>query len=249
MQYNNLVINAGVTLEGNPADKVLVILVKNKLTLNGAIRMRGGAGGLAPVPPSWVCAVANPGVAGGFGGGGGGSETVYYCDGGNGGGNRAWATGQGGNAVAGAAGEPGLRFLDSLKSPLAFEIARYLFGSGGGSGAGYSNTWCPACHGGSGGDGGGAIWIEAKDIEFGPSNVINASGSSGGNGYSTTIWYGDGGGGGGAGGFIQIGYKTKTGSANMQVIGGSGGAPAGYSGYAFAGGDGASGLAAEFQAG
>ena len=231
LRYNNLTINAGVYLEANAV--VLVLLIKNKLTINGTIRMngRGGAGGASGDPPQ------NGGV-GAFGGGGGGSYTSDRY-GGIGGGpgtginthpfQAGWGGGGSGGNV-GPGGE-GKIYLSILKNPLIFELAHPLYGGGGG-GAG------PNGGSGAGGAGGGGIWIEANEIEWGASGLISANGINGVNGTG----YGSGGG-GGAGGFIQVVYKTKTGTSNIEANGGVGGT--GY--YGSNGGNGADGISAEFQ--
>ena len=242
LQYNNLTVNSGVYLEGNSADKVLVILVKNTLTINGTIRMdgRGGAGGAGN---------SSGGVGGGAGAfGGGGASGIGAAGGGGGGGGGAagadgtssggglgggtppywntggWSKGKGGDGVGAAAGGNGFNYMGNLLVPIHFEIARYLYGGGGG-GAGSAGI--------NGGNGGGVIWIEAKNIVWGSSGLISCNGTNGG---ASTVS-----GGGGAGGFIQIVYESKTGTSNFQVKGGLGGRGSYY------GGDGADGLAVEFK--
>ena len=211
LRYNNLTINAGVYLEANAV--VLVLLIKNKLTINGTIRMngRGGAGGANGDPPQ-------EGGAGAFGGGGGGSYTTDRY-GGRGGGPGAginthpfqagWGVGGSGGNVG--PGGNGTIYLSILKNSLIFELAHPLYGGGGG-GAG------PNGGSGAGGAGGGVIWIEANEIEWGASGLISANGINGVNGTG----YGSGGG-GGAGGFMQIVCKIKTGTATIQVNAVSGG--------------------------
>ena len=241
LQYNNLTVNSGVYLEGNSADKVLVILVKDTLTINGTIRMdgRGGAGGAGG-------AGSDGGAAGAFGGGGGGGDGSGTRGGGGGGGGTAgsdgiaggggggappywntggWSKGKGG--AGGGVGGSGYNYMGNLLIPIHFEIARYLYGGGGGGGRSY---------GANGGNGGGVIWIEARNIVWGSSGLISCNGTNGAGGSS-------GGAGGGAGGFIQAVYESKTGTSNLQVNGGAGGASA----YGRNGGNGANGLAVEFK--
>jgi len=242
LQYNNLTVNSGVYLEGNSADKVLVILVKDTLTINGTIRMdgRGGAGGAGGD-------VAYGGGAGAFGGGGGGGTGAGDRGGGGGGGGTAgsdsyfgggggggappywntggWSKGKGGDGDTNAGGS-GYNYMGNLLIPIHFEIARYLYGGGGGGGRSY---------GANGGNGGGVIWIEARNIVWGSSGLISCNGTNGAGG--------SGGGGGGAGGFIQAVYESKTGTSNLRVNGGAGGA----SSVGRNGGNGANGLAVEFK--
>lgn len=266
MQYNNLTIDkngggAGYYLEAHANDKVLVILVKNKLTLNGIIRMngRGGAGGSGDV--------GDGGDVGAFGGGGGGDNawatTLYAAGGGGGGGQNGQpgtsgspgtcgygggkyvvngtaifinpsqiGVGAGGNAMDDAAGQAGSVYMSAPLCPLPFETARYLYGGGGGEGGNPT--------GGNGGTGGGVIWIEANEIEWGASGAMTANGVAGSNGGINIS-----GGGGGGGGFIQVTYATKVGSSTFEVTGGTGGA--GTSGDGRAGGAGAAGRTGEFE--
>ena len=262
MHYNNLTIDAGFYLEGHADDKVLVLLVMGTLTLNGTIRMngRGGVGGSGNI--------GDGGDAGAFGGGGGGDTTelvaAYAAGGGGGGGQIGKAgtsgspgitgygggkyqvdgtatftqplqvgVGAGGDGVADATGQAGVTYMSALRCPLPFELARYLYGGGGGEGA-YSS-------GGDGGRGGGVLWVEAKIIIWGGAGVLSSNaipGSIGGNASS-------GGGGGGGGGFVQLVYKTKTGTSTLQATSGVGGATGGIAGKA--GGIGAAGLTVEVQ--
>ena len=261
MQYNNLTIDAGFYLEAHANDKVLVILVANKLTLNGTIRMngRGAIGGSGNV--------GDGGDAGAFGGGGGGdtaSAALRYASGGGGGGGQNGqagtegtpgvvgygggkyvvdgtaifinpsqiGVGAGGNAMADAAGQAGSTYISALKCPLPFETVRYLYGGGGGEGANPT--------GANGGSGGGVVWIEANEIEWGAAGLVTANGVAGSNGGMDV-----GGGGGGGGGFIQLAYSTKTGVSTFQVTAGTGGTTGGGDGSA--GGAGAAGLTGEFE--
>lgn len=216
--YNDLTIDAGQYLQGNASDKVLVLLVAGTLTINGTIKMngRGGAGGAAHASDAFG------GGAGAFGGGGGGGAA------GGGGGGYGSAGSKGSGSQLGGGGEfagsngfqhfgvggngtvvtAGTNLLSTLNTALPFEIARYLYGGGGGGGSGVTS--------GSGGAGGGVIWIEAENIVWGASGVVSCNGVNGSNGTF-------GAGGGGAGGFVQIIYKTKTGTATIQTTAGAGG--------------------------
>lgn len=251
LRYNNLTINSGFFLEGNAADRTLVILVKETLTINGTIRMnaRGGKG---------VATVCVGGGAGAFGGGGGAKVGTNYTGGGGGGGGQTGGTGESGTENIGMGGgdrashilslasdsrprfnlgghmrgrggngngSDGENYMAGLLSPLPFETLRTLIGGGGGTN-GFGNS--------PGGDGGGSIWIEAKNIVWGGGGLISANGSLGG--VNNTYYSGS-----GAGGGIQVVFKSKTGSSNIQVNGAS----AQGSGVA-RGGAGAIGLAAEF---
>ena len=252
-QYNNLTINEGIYLAGHSNDKVLVLLVKGTLTINGQIYMtdRGGLGGAGRSDAG----AGNPGGAGAFGGGGGPGSN--YRGGGGGGGGQpgdtaASGTGFGGGKFAnvsqppsnpfslgvGYGGDanyqtayPGVKTIANLLNPLMFEIARYLYGAGGGGGGRDALGTS-----GAGGRGGGVVWIEADTIIWGGSGLITANGS---NGAGPSV--GGGSGGGGGGGFIQVVYKSKTGSSTLQVNKGNSG------GISYDGGNGADGLAAESQ--
>lgn len=251
MRYNNLTINTGIYLTAHANDKVLVLLIKGTLTLNGTIKMdgRGGAGASGQGD-----GVNGGGKAGAFGGGGGGATT-----GGGGGGNgqdgdynggcggggrygvvssgtaidpQPWYnggpdTGRGGKSNPATAGVSYM--TDPLISPLIFEIMRRLYGGGGGSGS--------AVGGGLGGAGGGVLWIEANEIIWGGSGLFSSCGIAGG-----TVGGGQWGGGGGGGGSVQIVYKTKTGASAINRSGGAAGG-----GGAGPGAAGAGGIAGEFQ--
>jgi hypothetical protein len=249
LKYNNLTVNSGIYLESHANDKVLVLLVKGTLTLNGEIRMlaRGGGGGSAPAQGY----SGNPGGIGGFGGGGGGSVDSGQNGGGGGGGGQAGtaaagggdnhqyryggsSVGLGGDGHTGAgAGAAGSCYYDSILSPLPFSEARRLSGGGGGSGGHYSTGYS-----GAGGAGAGIIWIEANKIVWGGSGTLSAYGGNGGASSGVNA-----GGGGGAGGFIQVVYKEKTGNSTINVLGVDKGD--GYSTYD--GGAGAAGVYGEFK--
>lgn len=256
MQYNNLTINTGIWLTGNTADRVLAILVKGKLTLNGQILMNGrGALGGAGVVGTGVGLGGGAGAIGagaggssgaiiGGGGGGGGAPGLNGSTGGNSGATDQWqlgghSRGKGGDGVDGQAGGSGLNYIGSMNSPFIFEILKRFFGAGGGSGGNSS----PGGLSGVGGSGGGVIWVEANEIEWGASGIISANGI---NGSGTTSARG--GGGGGGGGAAQVVYKTKTGTSVITASGGTGGASGGGFGD-HAGGSGAAGLSGEFQVG
>ena len=251
MQYNNLTVNTGIYLEGHANDKVLVILVKGTLTLNGTIRMngRGGIGGTGNI--------SDGGDAGAFGGGGGGGATGLALGGGGGGFGQAgqveglgggrnestypWVPtlpfasfcGRGGNGGNVAVGTVGINLMNALLVALPFETVRYLYGAGGGEGTG-------GFDGGDGGQGGGVIWIEANAIIWGGAGIVSVNGVNGSAGGAAK-----GGGGGGAGGFAQIVFLTKTGASTIQATGGTAGAGGGGGG--FAGGAGVAGSTGEFQ--
>jgi len=255
MQYNNLTINTGVYLQGNTTDKGLVILVKGTLTLNGQILMneRGGAGGAGVVGVNG----GRGGSAGAFGAGGGGDGWGVKAGGGGGGGGvpgldgskggnylatdqwklGGYSKGKGGDGIEGQVGGTGVNYVDNPKSPFPYEIARILFGAGGGSGGNGSAGGLS----GAGGRGGGVVWIEAKNIVWGGSGLVSANGGAGSSGATA----GRGGGGGGGGGAVQVVYKTKTGSSTLTANGGVGGAAG--SGSDKAGGAGAAGITGEFQ--
>ena len=249
MQYNNLTIDAGKYLTAHANDKVLIILVKGILTINGTIKMdgRGGAGASGAGD-----GVNGGGKAGAFGGGGGGATTG---GGGGGGGQDGMYNGflGGGGIITaqtldcilpqpwnlggpdigrGGKSNPataGVSYMNNPLSPLPFGLIRHLYGGGGGSGS--------AVGGGLGGAGGGVLWIEANEIICGGSNVMSSNGVAGG-----TVGGGQWGGGGGAGGSVQLAYLTKTGTPNIASTAGAAG-----TGGAGNGAAGATGITGEFQ--
>jgi len=128
----------------------------------------------------------------------------------------------------GSTGGNGVTVWSNPTAPFSFETFRYCYGGGGGGGSMAV-----------GGAGAGLIWIEANSIVWGGSGLISANGVAGG----TWSWAEFNVGGGGGGGSIQVVYKTKSGSSNIQVNGGAGG----VGGYGeFVGGAGATGLQGEF---
>jgi hypothetical protein len=250
-QFNNLTINAGIAVALN--DKVSVILVKETLTINGAIEANneGGAGGgprLGGGPGAFGGGGGGGGITAGStrGGGGGGAgqdgEDGVVDGSAEGGGKRTptnvqnWGGngyGVGGKAPGSLVGVAGTRILPDPLCPIPFEIARLLYGGGGGGGS--------TATGGVGGYGAGVIWIEAKNIVWGAAGSVEAVGRNGGNASVN-----GGGGGGGGGGCVLIHYHTKTGSATIAVSGGAAGLKAGTG---LNGGAGAAGIGAEFKVG
>jgi len=112
------------------------------------------------------------------------------------------------------------------------ELVPLRGGGGGGGGGGNSGGGT----GGGGGAGGESIWIFAKSIVIGGTNVIQALGGNGANGSGSNA----GGGGGGRGGRIIIFHGGASGStlAGSTVNGGSGGTATGSGVAGTAGGSG-----------
>lgn len=118
-------------------------------------------------------------------------------------------------------------------------------GGGGGStqssinswGAGDGENYRGLATGGCGGDGGGGIWISARNIIITTTGIISANGGNGGNGAAytdvrrsgSTIYSDDkaysysGGGGGGGGGWIILFTERLINNGTVSVRGGSGG--------------------------
>jgi hypothetical protein len=181
------------------------------------------------------------GDGGKIGGGPGAGSCGYYGSGGGGAGygSTGGDGGLGGYAVdygtANDEGMGGVSYGDSL--PLSFD-----FGSGGGGGGyGEGSTGTPhqGTVGGDGGNGGGAVFMDAPQIRL--DGVISAEGSDGASGAKAAT--ASGGGGGGSGGTIVIrGYDVNLSSATLSAKGGTGGdGGEGANSYKGGGGGGGSG--------
>lgn len=244
MKYNNLTINAAKYLTAHANDKVLVLLVKGTLTINGTIKMdiRGGDGGVGSAT------YPGGGGAGAFGGGGGEGSGAVAGGGGGGGGFKGmgWSETLGyGNYSYGGGKRTIQAFYDAPdifvvtnQNYEAIPAIGYGIGGNGTKGAADAglNLVSPKSlfifeifrylYGGGGGGGnasgydggrgGGIIWIEANNIVWGGSGLITSNGGAG-------VTKGGGGGGGG----IQVVYKSKTGSSTYQATGGAAGGNAG----------------------
>ncbi len=143
------------------------------------------------------------------------------CNGGDGGGYGTAGTGGTragtGCPTAGASGTS--TYGDANLSKL------YLGSAGGGGGAGYAGAWDKV--GGTGGDGGGIVFISANKITS-TNGVITSVGLGGASG-ATGETISSGGGGGGAGGTIYLKGKTVDLQGGVSAIGGSGGTTGGSS--------------------
>lgn len=238
MNYNNLTVNAGITLYPDG----YVIYVKETLTLNGTIN-RNGNDGLncecydAGGPDWWYydCWSNGGGAAlptrslggsgaGGVGGGGGGDgpPNQYYCTTGSPGssveGIADSSGGIGGNNTGaspkcspGSGGTTTTAYIVDCQDidDIITNAATRLGGPGGGGGGGSAGG-----AGGGGGSGGGVVYISAKSISG--NGIISANG---GNGYGCTYATG----GGGGGGAIIIEYDIKDNfTGTVTVNGGSG---------------------------
>ncbi len=276
-EYNNLTIDAGVTLSLN-ASGAMLLCVKGNLTVNGTISVtgKGGPGGIAVASgnsPGGAYAAFLGGGGGsggslagqssGSGGAGGVGNTVVQATPSGDSGFSLGGTGGLGYSSAGGDGRPGAAALSRYTSagyryPKIASIQMLLYGGGGGAG-GYAQYMSTIYinTGGNGGKGGGAIIIEVfGNIIIGASGIIVANGENGGAGQigpGNRQWMGSGGGGGGAGGNIFIVHKgTFTNAGTIQANAGSGGvggdAPPSYVDGG-AGGAGAVGCTEVFQIG
>ena len=241
MNYNNLTINAGVTLDPDG----YIIYVKNNLILNGTIQRDGNPGldcecrqdgiddwwwyycynnGGGPALPTRSLGGSGAGGIGG-GGGGDGPPNQYYCDPGVAGSNvEGIANSSGGRGensrglspCNGAAGgtTTTAHIVDCQNiDDIITNASTRLGGPGGGGGGGSPSGEGGA--GGGGGSGGGVIYISAKIISG--SGAISAIG---GNGYACQFAIG----GGGGGGAIIIEYSSKSGFVGTTIVDGGAGA-------------------------
>lgn len=255
-QYNNLTINAGVTLTA----KNSIIGVKGTLTVNGTITANagGGAGGTCPLcsgsdgtEQGTAGIVGDVTGCGGSGGGGGGARS-WNGSTENASGSLGGACQQSGGAagssggVGGTGNAVGATYLVSAK---AWYRGDYLIGlgkgAGGGGGSAAKLNTNGDCTGGTGGVGGGWLYIEAKHVTVVAAGIISANGANGNNG---SVSGGDasggpaaGGGGGGGGGVLVIRYSTYSNSGTVQANGGTGGAEAHTPDHAIGGAGGTGG--------
>ncbi len=251
MFYNNLTVNAALTVAGHG------IYVKGTLTIGAAGTIiapgtaaatgaagAGGVGGVSGFGGSGAAAgytiggsVFGEGGGGGFGDGGtapngsgapgGASPFLYARLGGIGGASGAGGT-SGGAGGAGAASEASATFLkiESLHSVFRAEVLGVLRGGasgacGGGGGAG-------ATGGGGGGGGGssagGVVVIFANTFNnLGAISVAGGAGATGGAGEAPDGG-GGGGSGGGGGGYVYLVYSTLTALGTITRTGGAAGA-------------------------
>lgn len=225
--YNNLTINAGVTLWAQNCR----IFVRNTLLNNGLIHNNGVNGGVGLVAAGGSGGIAPASVSlvkGGDGGNGGaplnagspgGNNTNGLCsNGGAGGMGDAEAGGIAGALAFPPAGfEEPYDYVSTIQqtSVNSGAIIRYSASAGGGGGGGDPLTG----GGGGGGSAAGTLVICARRVIN--NGIISANGGAGGNGYALPS-AGAGGGGGGGGGLIVLIYNYFTGNT-PQVLGGAGG--------------------------
>lgn len=204
----------------------------------------GNAGGIGLNRPSASLTPMSYNVGGSGGGGGGGGEVVATSGAGNGGPAGTYP-GIGGAGATSGLGNDGTNAVDIPSTRKNFEVSaapnnviahwmqHTVFSFGGGGGGGGSNEGNN--DGIAGGDGGGLIYVEANDVVFTGTPVIDADGGNGTNGEVHR-----GASGGGGGGTVILVYKTTSGTATMTVTGGTGGTGQGnQSGHGGDGGDGA----------
>jgi len=255
-QYNNLTINAGITLTAKDS----IIGVKGILTVNGTISANAGgsSGGTCPeLTGNDKTKQGTNGTAGdttgcgGSGGGGGGAYSWNGVDYGIAGGVGGACQQSGGTAggVGGAGGNGNAVGATYLISAKAWYRGDYLIsigdGAGGAAGSAAKLATNGHCNGGAGGVGGGWLYIEARNVTVSATGVISANGANGSNGSATG---GDsiggpaaGGGGGGGGGVLVIRYSTYSDSGSVTANGGTGGAEAHTPDHANGGNGGAGG--------
>jgi hypothetical protein len=222
--YTNITVAAGATLTfaRNANNSPVTMLASGDVTIDGNIRVDGGAGGIANL--------VNPGLGGpgGFDGGegglfrssgasmggygkgpGGGSpstEVTFSCGGRGGEGGGYGTAGQ--NTSGSLAGNP---YGNAELLPL-------IGGSGGGGGNGFS-------HLGTGGGGGGGALLIAATGTVTVTGEISADGGISGGYVDNGAWCGvsapenNGTGGGGSGGAIRIVATTLAGAGPISAVG------------------------------
>jgi hypothetical protein len=235
--YDDLTINAGITLGCSDASGgFLILLVKGLATIPGILNLDGkGAAGGAAVGAN---VVGNVGTAGALGGGGAAGGGGGANNGGSGGAGISFST----YTTSGGVGDAGAGNNGSVANTTAVATivnrpASDFFETFGGGGGGSGGTGAGGS-GGAGGDGGGTIILIADEIDF--SGTATADGANGSNGASF-----GGGGGGGAGGAVIMACRIFIANiGSTTVTGGSGGT--GFSGYGN-GGTGGAGLSEQFE--
>lgn len=231
MFYNNLTINAGVTLNA----KGYRIFVKNTLINNGTIR-NNGLNGDGHAGGGRISGYLGGGASGGKGTGQslgdaaeGSSANPGLGGAGGKGGDGNWRFGEMGGTVIPPSADIFSLIGHALMggyiktAPDKATPANIMGGAGGGGGG--ANFSDPSLGtGGGGGGGGGVVFIAAKTI-----STVGTIQAIGGNGASGTFYYsvGGAGGGGGGGGVIILLYNTKAAGGTLSVAGGTGGAGVG----------------------
>jgi len=246
-QYNNLTINNGGKITSS-TNKYIYIAVKGTLTINsggkidavgigslGGINAVGADGSGSGVGVDYLDFTRRIGSSGGGGGGSGKYNGSYSGSVGLTGGNGylVGATGGAGGTNAspnGVIGGTGIDINQLVKDRIQLYNSMLLnaWGSGGGAGGSSSGIGLTS---GNGGNGGGVIYIEARNIVIDENtNAIDASGgvgSVGTNGTGVGNERGSGGGAGGSGGVVFVKYQTFSNvngaNTNIKVSGGTGG--------------------------
>jgi len=249
MYYNNLTIDAGVTLNTGGYR----IFVKGTLTNNGTIERNGNPGGTGGnatgsaggAGGTGASALSNGTLYGGLGGanggtGGSGSNAFPGDTGVNQSNSLASNGSSGGNGSSGLnGGNPGVGGSGGIATQTTQRINNYSFAvlfkkiddntlsfittsaSGGGGGGGTDANDYGGGGGGAGGSG-GVVMIVAKNITN--TGTISANGGVGGNGGNGEGQAGGGGGGaGGSGGVLVIIYEMLTNNGTIEAAGGAGG--------------------------
>lgn len=268
MDYNSLVINAGVTL--NTAG--FTIFCKTSLTVSATalITRNGNVGGNAATSSAGAAGAAlsgatattgasGAGAAGGAGttaaGGSGATSAAVNGEGGAGGVGGNGGTGSGG--VGGSGGNSGalsIRYFRNVQANWKYTlVGTYMpTGTGGAGGAaGGGDGTNLGRGGGGGGSAGGGILIYADSINN--LGTIQAKGGAGGNAGAGALGNvgGGAGGGGGGGGKIMLITNTLTSRGTLDVTGGAAGnasAGAGTGSAGTAGAAGSAGYATSFEA-
>ena len=193
---------------------LLVLVASSSIEVSGSLEMAGaGFGGGAQnleaettgeAGDSWSGVGTKTNAANGGGGGGGGKST-HACEdceshGGGGGYGADGGDGERGDPTHGDGGQGGVEYGSS-------SMERLFLGSGGGAGA--CDTVAEGGLGGAGGDGGGAIWLRAPEVEV--TGVLDVSGEDGQIACAVEDdWCGTGAeseagsGGGGSGGSVRV---------------------------------------------
>jgi hypothetical protein len=223
------------------------------------LKGKGFRGGMAVGPQSnnqWLPVGQSPGEPGESHTGVGSVRMILTANGGGGSGgavdNCSYGAGGGGGAygMAGTVGKGGIDYSATCGEgvrgqPWAYSAvvgaspgpAGAVYGDaaittlhlGSGGGAAGSDHDCFRARGGHGGNGGGAVLIEAASVTIG--GTINVEGNGGGSKFWSGAECGDnGGGGGGAGGSIKVRARTVTVAAGGRLTARGGAAGSGNSG-------------------
>jgi hypothetical protein len=256
MDYNSLVVNAGVNLNTGG----YTIFCKTSLTVSatGLITRNGNVGGNAATSSAGAAGAAIAGVttgtgnAGAAGGAGttaaGGSGATSAAVSGEGGGGGVGGNGGGGSGgVGGSGGNSGvvtIRYFRNVQSNWKYTaVGTYMpMGSGGAGGAaGGGDGVNLGRGGGGGGSSGGGIMIICDSLNN--LGTIQAKGGAGGNGGGSALGNvgGGAGGGGGGGGKIMILANTLTSRGTLDVSGGAAGTGSAGAGTGIAGTNGSAG--------